>query len=248
MNVLCNFIRKFAGAIKDDYHIQDIKIFFSAPKPSEPSSKTLTIEKDKAEEANFQWLAYQVLFSVDKGKEDPNYYIYSEELNPGGSEKPPFKVFESDSNWSAKNKNMPTKDMTVGDVKRAFPEILKGPNLKPDKYGQVVYVNTDESEKGKSYSSKDFKKYFDNNFYVVLNPKSKEQKNPFGKLIGLKGTEKMNEELYNKAVKVAMEKESKPFSGGFDIMERLYEKQRKEQQKKKSLLTPIVEEAPEINK
>ena len=41
--------------------------------------------------------------------------------------------------------------------------------------------------KRKINSSKDFKRLFDNNFYVLLNPKSKEQKNPFGKLIGLEG-------------------------------------------------------------
>ena len=186
MRSLVSLIRKIAGTIKDDYHIEDIKIFFSAPKPTSPSSESLTIDKDKADQANFQWVAFQTLFSIDKDGE-PKYCIYSVGLNPNGSEKLPDKVFDSDSNWSAAKKDFPSKDLTPGEIKTSFPEIFKGPNLLPERYGQVVYINTDNDDKGHTYSSKDFKKFFDNNFYILLNPKSKELKNPFGKLIGLKG-------------------------------------------------------------
>jgi hypothetical protein len=181
-----DYLRKIAGVVKDKYHVEAIKIFFSAPKPSSPSSENLTLEKEKAKEANFQWVAYQILFS--KGdEEEPKYYIYSIGLNSDGREKMPDKVFESDSDWSGKNKNNPTKDMLSGDVKREFPKILRGPNLHPDKFGRVIYINVGEEDKGHSYSSEDFKRLFDNDFYIVLSPRTRDLKNPFGKLIGVRG-------------------------------------------------------------
>ena len=186
MIALAQRIRKVAEIIKNEqYHLEEVKIFFSAPNPRKPGSDTITIDKDKAKEANFQWLVYQILFSVDEGRDEPKYFIYSVGLEPTGKEKLPNKVFESDSNWSGKNKDNPTKDMTPGDVKRAFPETLKGPNLNPIKSAQTVYVNTDESDKAHVYSSEDFRRFFDNDFYVVLNPQSRELRNPFGKPIGM---------------------------------------------------------------
>ncbi len=186
IETLSAYLRKVAGVVKDKFHVEDIKIFFAAPKPESPSSESLTIDKDKSAESNFQWVAYQVLFTISD-KEEPKYFIYSVGLESEGREKLPDKVFESDSDWSAKNKNVPTRDMTPGDVKRTFPQILRGPNLHPNKFGQVVYINTDESDKGHSYSSEDFKRLFDNDFYIVLNPRSRDLKNPFGKLIGVRG-------------------------------------------------------------
>jgi hypothetical protein len=183
---LPSYIRRLAGVEKDNFHVEDIKIFFSAPKPESPSSKGLTVDKEKSTQANFQWVAYQILFSKGE-KEEPKYYVYSVGLEPDGREKLPDKVFESDSDWSAKNKNTPAKDLIPGDVKRTFPKILRGPNLHPDKFARVVYINTDESDKGHTYSSEDFKRLFDNDFYIILNPHSRELKNPFGKLIGIRG-------------------------------------------------------------
>ena len=188
MIALAEKIRKVAEIIKDEqYHLEEVKIFFSAPNPRKPGSETITIEKDKAKEANFQWVVYQILFSIAQEQGSPKYYIYSVGLEPTGKEKLPNKVFESDSNWSGKNKDNPTKDMMPGDVKRAFPEVLKGPNLTP-KQVQTVYVNTDGSDKAHAYSSEDFNRLFDNDFYVVLNPNSRELRNPFGKQIGMSYT------------------------------------------------------------
>lgn len=225
--------------MQEDKIIRDIKIFFLASKPTSPSSKGLTKEKDKATEANFQWVAYQVLFSTPSG-DNSKYYIYSVGLNSDGSEKLPDKVFESDSAWSAEKKDIPTKDLTPGEVKMTFPEVLKGPNLQPDKYGQVVYINAHADDKGHEYSSKDFKKLFDNNFYVVLNPYTKELKNPFGKLVGLEGKKEVTEDAatedvkkasqdyfsFSRAVKNSMEKISAR-AGGFDIMQKLVKEQKK---------------------
>lgn len=180
---LSEHIRRFAHIIisQKDYEIEEIKIFFSAPDPHRPSSETLTIEEKKPGEANFQWIAYQVLFT-----KNDNYYIYSLPLSPNGEAKLPDKVFESDSNWSSKNKDRPTRDATPGDIKRSFPKLLKGPDLHPPKDIQTIYINTDKSDRGEPYSSQEFKRLFDNDFYVVLNPKSKELKNPFGDPIGMR--------------------------------------------------------------
>jgi hypothetical protein len=183
---LATYLRKVAGVVKDEFHIETIKIFFSAPKPSSPTSENLTVDKEKAKEANFQWVAYQILFSKGE-KEEPKYYIYSVGLESDGREKLPDKVFESDSDFSGKNKNNPTRDMLPGDVKRTFPKILRGPNLHPDKFGRVIYINTSAEDKGHSYSSEDFKRLFDNDFYIVLSPRTRDLKNPFGKLVGVRG-------------------------------------------------------------
>jgi len=183
METLSEFIRRYARVLvgQEDFEIEEIKIFFSAPDPKQPGSETLTIEKEKPGEANFQWIAYQVLFT--KGED---YYVYSVPLNSNGNAKLPDKVFESDSNWSSKSKDRPSKKVSPGDIKRSIPKLLKGPELHPSRDIQTIYINTDHSDKGSSYSSQDFKRLFDNDFYVVLNPKSKELQNPFGDAIGMK--------------------------------------------------------------
>lgn len=184
---ISSFIRELAAAAADKgrMKIHEVKIFFSAPNPkTADSADTLNINpKDPTASANFQWVTYQMLFSVDpqaKG-EDTVYYIYSVGLNPQGTEELPNKVFESDSDWSGKNKDTPSDVFSPGDVKRAFPSLLRGPNLHPSKVIQTIYVNTGKDDKGKPYSSEEFKRFFDNDFYIVLNPGKRILKNPFGK-------------------------------------------------------------------
>ena len=210
----------------DNYKLEGVKIFFSAPNPHRPGSETLTKDKEPSKEANFQWVTYQILFSKDVGRDQPDYYIYSVGLSPEGKERLPNKVFQSDSNWSGKNKDTPARGVSPGDAKRSFPEVLRGPNLNPAKIVQTVYVNTDESDKGKDYSSEEFKKLFDNNFYIVVDLHSKELKNPFGKMVGMQYPEKTPEET---AVKAAMEKMAQEEldaaeTGGFDIIQKQYYK------------------------
>lgn len=196
MTELSEMIRKIVAGITREakYHLEDVKIFFKAPDPHHPGSETITIEADPAKEANFQWVAYQALFSISSGEEDPKYYIYNVGLEPNGVEKLPNKVFESDSSWSAKNKDMPSQDFTPGEAKRTFPEALKGPNMHPEKHVRTTYVNTDASDRAVEYSDKEFKKLFDNLFYVVLNPHSRDLKNPYGRKIGKTGVGTPEEE------------------------------------------------------
>ena len=185
---IAEHIRAIA-AVMDDLEIEEIKIFFKASNPKRPSSETLTIEKEKPFEANFQWIAYQSLVRKEK-----DYYIYSVALDSSGKEKDPKIVFDSDSDWSGINKKTPSEKVTLGDIKRKFPDILKGPDLHPAEKYQTVYINTDISDKSKSYSSKEFEKNFKNDFYVVLNPKSKILENPFGEEVMLKGEKEKPEE------------------------------------------------------
>lgn len=191
-------IRKIAGIIKESperdklFHIEDVKIFFSAPKPSKPTLDSLTNRPDTSMRENFQWVDYQILFKVmDRKGNDPKYYIYDMPLSTDGTKKSSVDfIYDSDSNWNPEKikSKIPTEDkITTGDVIRSFPKILKGPSLDPDKYAQTVYVNTDKSDMGKTYSAQEFKKLFDNNFYIVLNPSTKALKNPLGKIVGTKG-------------------------------------------------------------
>ncbi len=91
-------LRRLAGAIKDQYHAQEIRIFFSAPNPKTPGSETLNLTKDVSQGANFQWVAYRLYFTFKPTKEAGHeYYIYHSGLNPTGEEKLTDKVFKSDS-------------------------------------------------------------------------------------------------------------------------------------------------------
>jgi len=187
---ISNFVRKIAGDIeqtsrKNKLHIEGIRIAFSAPNPKNPpTEETLTKDKETFAEANFQWVKFQVKFTVEPDME--KYYVYSTPLNPEGTSKSPDIVFNSDSKWGGNN-TVPSNDYTTGDIIRAFPRLLKGPNLKDtEKFSETVYVNTDKSDKAHVYSSQEFKKLFDNDFYIVLNPRIKELHNPFGKVIGIK--------------------------------------------------------------
>ena len=179
-------LSRYLRAADPSYKIEGIRIFFSAPSPEKPGSESLTIDKDVSMEANFQWISYQLLLSNTVGEESPTYYIYDIGLDTDGSEKFPDKVFESDSDWSGKNKNKPTRDIDPGEVRRLFPKALKGPNLFPAKLSQTVYVDTMKGAE-ETYSSEEFKKFFDNNFYIVLNSKTTRLENPFGEDLGRKG-------------------------------------------------------------
>lgn len=168
------------AAENSKYHIKEIKIFFSAPNPKQADdTHSLTIKDEAADDANFQWIAFQALFSTVNLK----YYIYDMPLDTNGKEKPPGKVFESDDDWSGKNKDNPLKEVTTGDLKRAYPKIFRGPNLFSANqlpFGTPTnYINSHPTDKGKSYSSEEFKEKFDNDFYIVMDPTSKKLQNPF---------------------------------------------------------------------
>lgn len=230
-------LRRIAGAINDQYHAQEIRIFFSAPDPKAPSSETLDLAKDTSKGANFQWVAYRLYFThkVSDGAE-LEYYIYHTGLQSYGTEKLPDKVFKSDSKWTLQNVNIPVATVTPGDVKRAFPKYLKGPNLfirgdKPDI--PVVYRNSHKTDTSE-YSIEEFDKFFNSDFYVVLNPKSTELKNPFGKLVGraipekkepeeLKMEEKKAEHaVFSQVVRSAMKKDKQKPARGFDIVQDVF--------------------------
>ena len=193
------------------FKLHEVKISFSAPNPKRPTSETLTIEKEKGMEANFQWQTYSILFT----DEDMNWYIYTATLHPWGSkiEGTP-EIVSSDSKWKLDRTKL--VELKTEDVERMFP-ILKEPNLHPKTL--VNYLNTHNSDKGRWYSSTEFKQFFDDEFYVVLS-KNKELLNPFGKSVGVKGGKAGEKEIESAT------------SGGFDIMQKLFRKQHEEQQEK----------------
>jgi len=193
--MISEYIRKLAAGIieapgREKFHPEQIQIFFSAPNPLRPGSETLTIEKEKFAEANFQWISYNLLFTYKKGDEEPEYFVYQIGLNSNGTEKPPAIVFESDSDFDLSKAKEPIAEPNAADVKRSMARVLKGPDLFPSKEFQTIYINTDKSNKWAHYSSDKFKHYFDNDFYIVLNPKSKKLLNPMGNEVGLKGEKK----------------------------------------------------------
>jgi hypothetical protein len=188
MMVLADYIRKVAALIKGGYHIEGVKIFFSAPNPnfSMDTAKSVSLK------SNFQWVAYQGLLFKEVKNEDPVYYVYSMPLDMGGKEKGPDIVFESDSDWSGDNKKNPTDDMPAQEAKKLFTNADKF-DLFP-KNVQTTYINTDDTDRGREYSSEKFKTIFQNDFYVVLGADPKDPKglsNPVtGDVLGKEGEER----------------------------------------------------------
>lgn len=121
MKSISDYIRKIAADIDPDkkkYKLEKIQIGFKA----EPIGQSLTMEKDKSKQENFQWVQYAVTFS--KGGK---YYLFRAEMNPDGeSFKEPAssaEIYETDSQGLTEN---PTTDLIPADAIRAFPSILKG--------------------------------------------------------------------------------------------------------------------------
>ena len=180
MKSIATHIKDFASFVisAGKYNLHEIKVSFSAPNPKNPSTETLTLEKEKSMEANFQWSSYSVLFTDS----EMGWYVYKTELDPWGTKMSGTQeIIGSDSKWQLHRDEK--VEITAQEIERAFP-LLREPDLHPKT--QVNYMNIHQSDKGHWYSSEEFKKYFDNDFYVMIN-KDKSLVNPFGKIVGKQG-------------------------------------------------------------
>lgn len=181
MDSIFNSLRKLAGIVSKDIHVEEIRIFFEAPDPKKPNiSETIDIQKDKALAANFQWRSYQVLFTREFG----GYFVYKADLGSEGSFSGAKEVLNSDEKFSNRGK---AKGIIIGKIETALPTLLKEtPNLFPKpKDGKTLYMRfvdvAGNEKKVQTFTPEEFQKNFRNKFYVVLNPKApKEFKNPFG--------------------------------------------------------------------
>lgn len=174
MESLAEYIRRIGADVDPEYKIAKIKIFFKAE-----VDQSLTIEEDKSEEKNFQWLQYSVIFS-----KDDQYYLFRSPISPDGSELLGGEVFESDSN----GEDLKRATINKNDVITAFPGILKGApellykNIKRKtglRKEDVTYYNQ-VGGGVKDYSVENFEKTFFKDFYIVFSEKQ-EKKRPDGK-------------------------------------------------------------------
>jgi len=173
---LHNFIRKIAEIADPEYKIAKIKIFFKAE-----VDKSLTVETDKSEEKNFQWIQYSVIFS--KGDQ---YYLFRSPISPDGTELLGGEVFKSDS----LGENLERTEITKNEVITSFPGILKGApeliykNIQKKtglKKEDVIYYNQ-VGASVKDYSVEEFQRTFYKDFYIVFSEK-KEKRRPDGKIV-----------------------------------------------------------------
>lgn len=206
------------------YKLHEIRISFEAPPLRDLNPKSLTVEKNKEFEANFQWIKYAVLFTDS----DMNWYSYITPLYPWGTkQKGGQEIFPSDSVGNIEKAG--EIDVSVEDIQKEFSEVLTKPELEPRT--QVSYINAHKHDQ-KKYSSEQFKLTFiDSGRYIVLT-KDRKFMDPFGKVMGKKGIEPIKEKTadnFRKAIKMAKEKDY--FTGGFDIMKKLVKKQHKDQKK-----------------
>lgn len=165
-----------------------VKISFSAPPTS--STETLTIDKNKAFEANFQWMKYSLSLS-DKTKTIWLSYITG--LDAWGTRQKGTEEVVATNDRGILQKGDPV-DFTSQQIEKMFPKLLgEKPNLEPDlPEGMITYINAHKKDKGKEYTPGEFRKKFEEtltengtNFYILIS-KSNELKTPFGKVVGKK--------------------------------------------------------------
>ena len=193
MKSIASFIRDFATVIgAEKFTVDHVQIYFDAP----PKFKiqTLTLNKNKEREQNFQWHRY-VLYLSTKGKEDR--YIYEKLLEPWGTKQnTPPEVTAADESWT-KQKTLPIK-VTPREIEEANRDLLGKPNLNPtsEPEGVVTYVNENGDDKNKKYKPTEFKRVFEDSktedgtsFYLLVT-KSGELKTPFGTITHGKTTVK----------------------------------------------------------
>jgi len=181
---VANLIRRFAEESKPetspDLEMHDVRIYFSAPKPTDAT--TITKEPKKEFAANFQWVGFQALV---QDLRDENYYIYRTSLQPWGDGKRDGTVIGSNSAMKPDD----SVELRIGpeDVEKTFRNVVIKPDLFPYRRNpalQVVYVNVHRTDlknpkEGTEYSSKEFEQNFGNDFYVVLR-KDRKFQNPLG--------------------------------------------------------------------
>ena len=208
-----------------DYTLHEIRVSFDAPPLKALKPESLTIEKERAFEANFQWVKYAVLFTNKK----MNWYTYVTPLYPWGEkQKGGQQLLAADSigNISPKEE----VKIPIETVEKEFEKYLKKPELFPK--AQASYINANKTDHHK-YSSEEFKKDFIDSGRYILLTKDRKYVDPLGRIVGKEGQPK-EEKMANtnrKAVQIAKEKDY--FTGGFDIMKKLVKKQHKDQKIKK---------------
>jgi hypothetical protein len=184
MEILHEYIRDLARIAAEGYKLHEVTISFFAPDPKTRSTETLTIDKDKGFEANFQWLRYSVLFTDS----DMDWYAYTTPLTPNG--KKPLggqEVYPSDTKFKVDRTK--AADIDPEEVEGAFPNLLKGPNLKPEaRVNYVLLSGVDANARVvKSYDLEEFRRIFVTDGFYKLITKGMEIVDPFGKQLGVKG-------------------------------------------------------------
>jgi hypothetical protein len=204
----------------EKYTLHEVRISFDAPPLREMNPGSLTINKEKEFEANFQWVKYAILFT----DADMNWYTYLSPLYPWGKKQEGGQeLFAADSlgNINKKEVNIPIKE-----VENEFAKYLKEPDLDPKT--QVTYINANKVDHHK-YSSEDFKKNFISSGRYIVLTKDRRYVDPFGKVMGKQGEPSAEEKTAKAALNLAKEKDY--YTGGFDIMKKLFYKQHKQKLK-----------------
>jgi hypothetical protein len=182
MKIVSTYLRDLASVISAaGLNIHDIKISFDAP--PKYVMETLTLNKKKEFEANFQWLKYSLrLSNSDKSK----WYVYMVNLEPWGTKQKGTEEVIASNDKGALLKGEPL-DVTPKQVEAMFPSLLAKPDLDPNfPEGMIEYINGNEKDKGKKYSPGEFKRIFeeskteDGTIFYILITKTGELKTPFG--------------------------------------------------------------------
>lgn len=173
--------------------LEKIDISFFAPYQN--NTETLTIEKNKSHEANFQWNQYSLLLS--DGNVNPvkkQWYRFYEKLEAWGTVQPGNaqikRVNEKGVPTDELTKQPLPESLTVQSIQAQFRDLLQKPDLEPNKPESMVeYINGQKPVK--TYSPTEFKNTYENgtlnkdgtHFYVLVS-KSNDILSPLGKKLG----------------------------------------------------------------
>ena len=213
------------------YKAHEIRIHFDASPLRSLKPESLTIDRQKGFEANFQWGPKYIIRFTDKEKK---WYAYSTDIYPWGD-----KQNSGQEILATESDGKPIKDEEVNipieEVENEFKKYLFPLKLEPKEVDlQVTYINTHNEGALESYKAEKFETDFIESGRYRLLTKNRKFMDPFkNEELGKKGTPPAEEgklASYRQAVRVAKEK-SDAMSGGFDIVRKLFWKQHKKQKK-----------------
>jgi hypothetical protein len=203
-------------AKESKYLLQKIIISFDAP-PKQQANKILDDEGH-----NFQWLNYAIFFSDEKRE---NWFVYKTPLEPWGVKRTGGQqVFVSDPDEHVVKNEDPGITEKEVEAHPSFKKYLKGPELSPNlPEPSMTYVQSYNGHRISEFTKTQFLHNIEDSkdeggkpFYLMVTKKG--LYTPLGRgPFGNKGTPGH----FARAVRAAMEK-----NPGFDIMERLVQKQR----------------------
>jgi hypothetical protein len=179
--------------------LEKISVSFYAPQPN--NTETLTMQKNKSAEANFQWNKYSLLLSDgDQNPAKKLWLRFAEKLDPWGTVQPgdaELKMTNASGITTPEFAKQPIPEgITIDLIRIKFKNYLQKPEFEPNQPESMIeYINAGWPPGSKKeptiYTPTNFKKIYENgtlnkdgtHFYILMT-KEGDIKSPLGKTLG----------------------------------------------------------------